>query len=322
VSDISEFRKYGPLRGQAQPGSKIIAIGGGKGGVGKSFVSSGLAIFLANMGHKTLLVDLDLGAANLHTYLGMGMPKNTIQSIVDDGSYDIEKVLNPSHIQNLKLVAGSNDNLDIADINTKQRSQLMRSLFYYPSDFIVLDLSAGTHNTTLDFFNMAQKHIVVTTPEPVSIENAYRFMKASFFQVLKRYEKQLDLAETVVDLMARKDELNLRCPADLLHIINQVEPEKGPALTRILSRYKFDIILNQTRTFKDNSMGHSIQSVTKKYFGVPSEYLGNVDYDNAVWQSLRKNKHLLVESPHSRIYAQLLGISRDLSNSDFIRAAG
>ncbi|MEZ4870881.1 MAG: P-loop NTPase [Bdellovibrionales bacterium] len=297
MSELNEYRKYGPLRGQAQPGSKLIAIGGGKGGVGKSFVSSGIAMFLANMGHKTVLVDLDLGAANLHTYLGMGMPDKTLQTIIDDGSYDIDKILSSTHLRNLKLVAGSNDSLDIADINTQQRSQLIRSLFYYPADFIILDLSAGTHNTTLDFFNMAQKHIIVTTPEPISIENAYRFMKAAFFQVLKRYEKQLDLESTIMDLMSRKNELDLRCPADLLHIINQVEPEKGPALTHILSRYKFDIILNQSRTFRDSSMGHSIQSVAKKYFGVPAEYLGTVDHDNAVWQSLRNNKHLLIESP-------------------------
>ena len=68
------------------------------------------------------------------------------------------------------------------------------------------------------------------------------------------------------------------------------------------------------RTNKDVELGFAIQSVCQKYFGLNAHYLGHLDHDNAVWQSLRKKRPLLLEYPNSRLYTQILGITRDLVN--------
>lgn len=75
---------YKQQRGNQSPAAHIVAIGGGKGGVGKSFVSSNLALFFANLGVKTILVDLDLGAANAHTVLGEPQPKHSLHDFIRD----------------------------------------------------------------------------------------------------------------------------------------------------------------------------------------------------------------------------------------------
>ena len=203
------------IRGKGQANSTIIAIGGGKGGVGKSFVSTNLAIFLANMGFNTLLLDLDLGAPNVHTSLGEPLPTKNFHDFLDNKVESLNDVLHPTQIPRLKMITGANDHRDLANISIADQSRLMSGIYKQKSDFIVLDLSAGTHTSTLDFFLMADYNLITLTPDPTSIENAYRFMKAAFFRKIKRYEQQLSLDGLVLDLMKNANEKQIKTPADL-----------------------------------------------------------------------------------------------------------
>ncbi|NJL25092.1 MAG: MinD/ParA family protein [Calothrix sp. SM1_5_4] len=134
--------------------------------------------------------------------------------------------------------------------------------------------------------------MVVFTPEPSSIENAYRFLKASFFRKLRRYEHQLHLKTLIDELLDNRRENNIRNPADLIRILVEREPVLGTKLKHIMDDLGFSIILNQARTRQEVEMGHAIQSVCNKYFGFHCEFLGGLEYDNAVWQSLRQRNHL------------------------------
>ena len=317
---MSDFTHYTKIRGQAQANSTIIAIGGGKGGVGKSFISSNISIFLANMGFNTLLVDLDLGAPNIHTCLGEPLPQKNFHDLFAGQFSGLSEVVQTTQIPKLKIVTGANDHRDLADITVADKSRLMSEIFNHKSDFIVLDLSAGTHTSTLDFFLMAHHHLITLTPDPTSIENAYRFMKAAFFRKIKRFEQQLGLDSLVLDLMKNAQEKQIKTPADLLRAIEQVDLTRGQKLRELMRDLHFQIILNQTRSIKDLQMGQSIETVCKRYFGVSTEFLGGVEYDNSVWHALRKRKPLLLEYPHSPLYAQLLGIARDIASPHLKKA--
>ncbi|MBX7230486.1 MAG: P-loop NTPase [Bdellovibrionales bacterium] len=308
----SPSHTYQFVRGQFDSDAVIFAIGGGKGGIGKSFISSSLALFLAHMGHETYLIDLDLGCANIHTSIGEPLPKLGIHDFLSDPSLSIKDVSVPTAIPNLKLVAGSSDMLETADISEFQKSRIMGSLYKLKTKFIVLDLSAGTHHSTLDFFLMATNKIVLFTPEPSSIENAYRFLKAAFYRKVRRLENQLELTEMIADLMSRRAEYGLKSPGDLLKAIQNKDLVAGQKLNRILKDLHLHVILNQVRTLKDTDLGPSIKDVCVKYFGLPFNYLGHVEHDNAVWQALRNRKHLLLEYPHSKVYAQMMNITRNL----------
>ena len=99
-----------------------------------------------------------------------------------------------------------------------------------------------------------------------------------------------------------------------------MQPTHGRELVELMNTLRFDLILNQTRSSKDVQAGQSIESVSRKYFGVPVNFLGHVDYDNAAWHSLRKRRPLLLEYPNSTIYAQILGIARDLASPHMKKA--
>lgn len=306
----TENNKVIDLRGKTTPGSTIIAVGAGKGGVGKSFLSSSLAYFLAQMGQKTLLIDLDIGAANLHTWLGEGLPQTGLNEFINDPNLSLKDVIHHTQKSNLSLVTGATDALICGDLTDAQKSRLMSSIYNYQTDFIILDLGAGTHTTTLDFFLMAQEHIVIFTPEPSSIENAYRFMKAAFYRKLKRYDHRLELDRLIQELAQK--EIPIKSPADLLHAFQNKFPDISPLLLEVINQLHFQIVLNQIRTSQDRQLGRGIRSVCQRHFGLNCSYLGALSYDNAVWQSLRQKKHLLVANPYSHLYAQIMGLARKL----------
>jgi flagellar biosynthesis protein FlhG len=299
----------------------IWAIGGGKGGIGKSFISSSLAICLARTGKSVTLVDLDLGGANLHTCLGAKIPELGISDFIAGRMPKLASVLSETDIPNLRFISGCNDALNIADMAPEGREKLIDALRTLPSQYIILDLGAGTSETTLDFFLAADEKIVACSPEPTSIENAYRFIKSSFYRRLRKAEVELGIQAIIEDAMDSRNSHGIRSPADLLRYVNDTNPSAGLRLGSKISDFHVQLLLNQVRSSQDIELGQSMRSVCRKYFGIEANYLGHIDYDNAVWQSLRKRRPLLIEYPFSSIVGQFLSVTKHLLNPHAVKTA-
>ncbi len=171
---------------------EIWAVGGGKGGIGKSLITGNIGITLARLKKRVLLVDADLGGANLHTTLGIGVPEMTLSDFLNRRVETIQDVIIKTSIPNLSLVSGAQDFLDAANPNFAQKARLLRHLETLDADYILLDLGAGTSFNILDFFLFADHGILVVLPEPTAIENAYRFIKSAFY---RRFKKDRDRPE-------------------------------------------------------------------------------------------------------------------------------
>jgi flagellar biosynthesis protein FlhG len=304
----------------ATDSNTVWAIGGGKGGIGKSFISSNLAICLSRFGRETTLVDLDLGSANLHTCLGIRIPNRSLSDYVSGRVSSLNEISVDTGIPGLKFISGSNDALNAADINFDQRMNIMRGIREIKTPYVILDLGAGTSESMLDFFLAADQRIVATTPEPTSIENAYRFIKSSYYRKLRNSETELGLKELISKAMDERGENGIRSPADLITHINRLDPVAGRKLIEEIAGYQVHLLMNQVRTHQDVDLGHSMRSVCRKYFGIEANYLGNIHHDNAVWQALRKRRPLMLEYPYSEIVGQFLNITRNLLNTPPLRA--
>jgi flagellar biosynthesis protein FlhG len=288
----------------ARPGAtsfarEIWAVGGGKGGIGKSLITSNLGISLARAGRRVVLVDADLGGANLHTCLGIPEPKLTLTDFVSRRVKDIEEILIKTGVPNLSLISGAHDFLSAANLNFVQKTMLLRRIAELDADLVLLDLGAGTAYNTLDFFLLAQKGIVVAVPEPTSIENCYRFIKSAFYRRLRRVVANAQVKRLIESAMDQKNALGIRTPNDLLERIAQMDPLVGEVIQREVGNFRPKIIVNQARTRADVEIGEHMRSACKKYFGIQVEYLGAIDYDDAVWQSVRRREPLLVKHPGS-----------------------
>lgn len=299
----------------AQHRQKIWSIGGGKGGVGKSLVTANLSICLSLMGYRVIAIDLDLGGANLHTCLGVPIPDQTLSDYISKKVRSLEQLVSPTAIENLSIISGAQDDVGIANLRHMQKSKILSQLSELEADYILLDLGAGTNYNTLDFFISADQGILTALPEPTSIENTYRFIKSVYHRKLNTLEELLELGPLIDQAMNTKIGQK-STPAELINRVVEINPEMGQKLKREMARFTPKLIINQVRTQADIDIGFSMKIISKKYFGIELDYVGYLDYDATVWQSVKKRKPLLMEFPNSslvrnfdRIVHQLLKIN-------------
>jgi len=272
--------------GGTSGGARILSIGGGKGGVGKSFITANLALSLARMGYRVVAVDADLEGANLHTCVGVSTPRVSLADFVAQREDDLVKLLVPTSHENLQIIAGTHANLGEAQPSHLRRVRLMRSLRQLPADYVMIDLGAGTHSSVLDYFLVADQGLLVLQPEPTSVENAYTFLRAAFYRRLRLAMVGHGVRKVVTQAMDQRNERGIQTPFDLLHEIESLDPHEGRRFVETMRSFRPKIIVNGVRTAEDVKLGFAVSSVCRKYFGIEAEYLGYVNYDEAARKSV------------------------------------
>ena len=302
-----------PLVSPVPESQRVVwAIGGGKGGIGKSFISSSLAIYLAQTGKQVVVVDFDLGGANLHTCLGTEIPQRSISDFFAGRTRNINDIICESGIKNLRFISGANDALNVANIDGHKVENLIEAIKTIKCDYLLLDLGAGTSQATLDFFLAADRSIVAITPEPTSIENAYRFIKSALYRKIRLVEQSIGIQRIVEEAMDHRNKFGIRSPSDLIRHVAQMDPSAGQRFLDEVRRLKMNLIINQVRTRSDVELGTSIKSVCQRYFGIDTDFVGHLEYDNAVWQSVRRKRPAVLEYPHSLLVSQVSAITKNL----------
>lgn len=278
---------------------RIIAVGGGKGGIGKSLVSSNLGVALALAGYRVLLLDADLGGANLHTCLGVAQPTATLSDFMLKQKARLEDVITPTGVPHLSLIAGAHDVLDAANLKYAQKVRLLRGIQQQTTvDYLILDLGAGSSFNTLDFFLLADHGLLVLLPEPTSVENAYRFVKAAFFRRLQQVEAEYGIKNLVDSALSTREGAS-RTPHDVIEYVRARNAALGERLERELINFRVRLIVNQARTDGDLKVGAAVVAAWKKFFGLEMDDLGAIRYDDEAWRAIRKRRPILLERPDS-----------------------
>jgi flagellar biosynthesis protein FlhG len=289
---------------------RVIAVGGGKGGIGKSLVSANLGIALAQRGATVALVDGDLGGANLHTCLGISQPAVSLSDFIAHRVAKLEDAMVSGGVPGLSLIAGAADGLDAANPKHQQKSRLLRHVRSLDVDYVILDLGAGTTLNVLDFFLAADLGLVVLLPEPTSIENAYRFIKAAFFRRMQGLSDP-GLADAMALVLSGRDP-GARTPWDLVNRLRAHNPQAASQLELSLGGFHPWLVVNQARTRADHDMGPIVSAAWKKFFGLELGYLGAVGHDDAVWKAVRSRQALLTTAPTSPASMGLLRVAENL----------
>ncbi len=292
---------------------KIWAIGGGKGGVGKSLVTANLSICLSLMGYRVIAIDLDLGGANLHTCLGVPIPEKTLSDYLSKKERYLQDLVTPTPIPNLSIISGAQDDVGIANLKQMHKAKILSKMRELDADYVLLDLGAGTTFNTLDFFISADQGILTALPEPTSIENTYRFIKSVYHRKLKMAEDLLEVGPLIDQAMNTKISTNAT-PADLINRVIEINPHMGKKLQAEVNRLIPKLIINQVRTQADIDIGFSMKIICKKYFGIQLDYAGYLEYDASVWQSVKKRRPLLMEFPNSSLVSNFDRIIHRLLN--------
>jgi flagellar biosynthesis protein FlhG len=294
IRAIPEPVRQAPAPARLARARRIVSIGGGKGGIGKSLVSANLGIELARRGHRVVLVDADLGGANLHTTLGLDVPKRTLSDFIERRIERIEDVVTPTGIENLGLVSGALDHLDAANPRYAQKMRLLRHVQHMDVDYAILDLGAGTHSNVLDFFLVSDHGVLVLVPEPTAVENAYRFVKAAFWRRMRNVAQVFGYDPLLRSVMAGG---TFKSPVELIATVTERDADAGANLARQLATFRPRLVVNQARTPQDADIGQAVVAAWRKYFGLAMDYLGYIHYDDEMWRATRARRPLLVERP-------------------------
>ena len=280
--------------------SKIWAVGGGKGGVGKSVVTLLLGASLARLGRKVIMIDADLGGSNLHTLTGTRYPEYTLADFISRKVETIEQLLVETPVENLKLICGADDILGMANPKSAQKARLFNHLKKLEADMILLDLGAGSSFATIDFFLYAPNKIVVVTPQITSIQNAYGFIKTSLYrnlaQTFSKNPEALDLIKRASYSMQGE---TIDSTARLYEALRPLGLECQETLLACLRSLNIKLLVNMVRESREKNVSHIVRSVAKNYLGLNIESFGTVQYDNVLNASINKMAGFLVNGGQS-----------------------
>jgi flagellar biosynthesis protein FlhG len=162
---------------------KIISIASGKGGVGKTNLAINLGIVFAKMGKKTLVMDGDLGLANVNVVLGV-IPKYNLYHVIK-GNMMLKDIIKETEF-GIDIIAGGSGFTQLANLDDRERRRFIEELKTLSEyDVVIIDTSAGISNNVISFVLASHETIIITMPEPTAITDAYGIIKAIFTESLK-----------------------------------------------------------------------------------------------------------------------------------------
>lgn len=157
--------------------ARIIAVTSGKGGVGKSNFSINIAIQLAHMGKRVIILDADFGLANIEVMLGI-IPKANLSDIMFNGKEIRDIILDGP--EGVRFISGGSGIAKMSNLNTDQIKKLLSKLSKLEelADVIIIDTGAGMSPSVMEFLVASPEIVIITTPEPTSIMDSYALLKS------------------------------------------------------------------------------------------------------------------------------------------------
>lgn len=272
-----------------QPRIRLWSIGGGKGGVGKSIVALGLGVCLAQLGKKVVLIDGDLGGANLHTLLGVRYPEVTLEDFLLRRVERLEDTLLPTRIEGIQLICGADDILGAANPTYSQKIRLVQQIERLEADFVLMDLGAGTSFNTLDLFNHFLGKIVVFTGQVTSLQNAYGFIKSAVFRKLSReFAREEEVAQLLYQMGGKEGNPELQSLRDLAGHLETHAPALYHRLRAVLDNFCLYLVVNMVKGDQDLRSVHIIQSVCEDFLSLRPHLLGHLPNDPVVEKAVNQ----------------------------------
>lgn len=299
---------------------RIIAVGGGKGGVGKSLVATNLAVCLSKKGKKVILVDADLGAANLHTLLGIDRKGHSLYSYASGRIDKLQAATLPTGIVNLDLIAGTGAIPGSADLSGAQKERLLAGVRALEADVVLIDVGAGISYDVLDLYLLADQRLAVVLPQLTSFQNAYSFLKGAVYRVIE------SCADSEAQYRLLADNPSASETDRVSSLLTRVEAEDPPLGGRIraqLKHFGVKILGNQVIGSKDRSTMAAVARMFKDFLGLDAPVLGSLRFNRKLADSINMRRPLALIEPKDDCMVVLDRVAHELLNEDLgaLRAA-
>jgi flagellar biosynthesis protein FlhG len=288
---------------------RFIAVGGGRGGVGKSLVAVNLAVYLAQLGKSVVLVDADASGSNLHAHFGLGAAI-VEPNMETPGPEGMRRALVPTSVPGLSLLPAAHDAVSPGLVlRAGRKMRWLAGLRALAAEYLVVDVGPGHADFAVDLMLAADIAIAVTVPEPPAIEATYRFLRAAFRRRLRRMLVRDKLRSSMLE-RAMNDAGSLPAPIEIVQRLARIDKGLAEAAWAEAQAMHIQLVVNQTRVRTDAELGAWMSGVVSRHYGVALDELGHVEQDDTVWLTVRRNKPLLVDSPTSKSARNMERIAR------------
>jgi flagellar biosynthesis protein FlhG len=286
--------------------AQIVSVGSGKGGVGKSIVASNLALLMAREGKRVILADLDVGGANVNILFGHFKFKATLDDFLDRRISSLnDAAVKLNSLYDLKIIVGAGETLRSANLHYAKKVRLIRELRRMEADVVIVDVGPGTSYHSLDFFLLGDLQLAVTTADPTSVVDVYRFIKLSAIRKALSPFLQRDL---ITKNIATQEFASID---HVLRAVEQIDQDARTLVDRAIAGFKPCLILNR---MSENSKINTriLRSLLKEYIGKDLNILGSIPEDEAVEQSVREFMPVVINAPNSPATASFKKVAKAL----------
>jgi len=294
----------------------ILPIASGKGGVGKSAIAANLSASLASLGLSITIVDLDLGAANMHTLLGVKDRGAGLGGFINKTTNDFTTLVKPTSIENLSFIPGDLFLPGTANLNYFTKLKIIKALKNHPSDITILDLGAGTSFNTIDFFCLNNEGIVVTIPETTAILNAYSFLKFTLFRLISRqFPAKGGERKVITSFLSNKIEGTDKSFTSLKDALSPFGDDAIEIIDKTLASFTPKIIINRGKTSGDIKVGQNLRSIIMRNLDINVEFIGLIPESKELVPSIFKGIPATILYPQSKYSQAISRLARKIALS-------
>lgn len=295
---------------------QIIPIASGKGGVGKSLLAANLAVTLGKAGKDVILADLDLGASNLHLALGQQAPKTGLGTFLS-GASQFEDIIMPSGYKNVRFIAGDSEIPGLTALPLSQKNMLIKKFQRMQTDYLIIDLGAGTHLTILDMFLLSPQGILVTAPTVTATLNGYLFLKNVLFRLMyNSFKKNSKAYKYLEQLKSDAASLQRLYIPKLTEAIIREDPESAKVFVKRIQKFRPRLVMNMIEDPKDAERAAKIRRSCSEYLGLNLDYLGVVYRDPMQDIALSSRLPITVYKPQSILSQSIYRIADKIMQSE------
>jgi flagellar biosynthesis protein FlhG len=269
---------------------RLVAFAAGRGGTGRSLLAANVAVYLAQAAKKVVAIDADPAGGPLSQLLGAARPPRGFGEFLRGKAAGLTELIVDTPIAGVGLIGGEGSTFGAS--RPKQTAKgTLSAIAALDVDYVIVDLGPADSTLTIDLWLGADIPVLLTLPDPASIDAMYRFAKSAFVRRL-RTVRGLD----------RLVGNPLGPPPAALDLYRAVRQSGGPTekLEQEIRRYRPTFVVNQTRTAQDLKLGTSIASAARRRLGHAFDYLGHVESDETVWLAARRHRSLVAEYPEGK----------------------
>lgn len=278
----------------------IVPIASGKGGVGKSLFTANLGIALGRAGKRVVLIDLDLGGSNLHLILGVRRYEFSIGHFLANSKMKLAQLITETEFANVGFIAGDAEVPGLANITVAQKNRIIRQIKNLNADYVLLDLGAGSHSNTIEFFLASSQGIMITNPTPTALVNAYLFIKSSIFHLLNKSVRKDSPGERYLKTVQKNaDSMQRIYIMDILKQLMDADPESYEIFRESSQRFMPRLVLNMIEDPKDADKVQKLRRSVQQYLGMDMEHLGVMYRDDLQDIALSSRMPIVVYKPKS-----------------------